>query len=299
MAKVSSWKIIATEGPTVDRREITRQWIEQMAESYSMTEYTALIWPEHRRFYGYGDNWGKVVELKAEELDGKMRLYAKIQPNQYLLEANRNEQKLFTSIEPDPDYKGQGTCYLTGLAVTDSPASSGTSLLQFSAKKQGKTQIESNGFEELSLEECFSKSEKFFAMAKTFFASEQEQPEPEEIDVDEKKLVEILNQQFSQQFGTLKIDLKELKAELLTELEEKFSKQPQADEQETPEVPEKTGMDAGQFAEAFSKAFEENFKPFEEKLDAMDEKFNKLSKEVPGQEPQGTGAGGDGSYMPL
>lgn len=45
MPKISEWKIIATEGPTVDGRKITRDWIEQMAASYSMDEYTALIWP--------------------------------------------------------------------------------------------------------------------------------------------------------------------------------------------------------------------------------------------------------------
>ena len=132
MPKISEWKIIATEGPTVDGRKITRDWIEQMAASYSMDEYTALIWPEHRRFYGYGENWGRVVEVKAEEQGGKLRLFAKLEPNDYLLEANRKKQKLFTSIEPNPDYKGEGRCYLMGLAATDSPASTGTSLLQFS-----------------------------------------------------------------------------------------------------------------------------------------------------------------------
>ncbi|AKU57579.1 Phage capsid scaffolding protein [Vibrio parahaemolyticus] len=132
MAKISDWKIVATEGPTVDGRKITREWLTQIAESYAMTEYTALIWPEHKRFGGYGSNWGKVVDVKAEEVDGKMRLFAKLEPNQYLLEANKLEQKLFTSIEPNPDYKGQGKCYLMGIAVTDSPASSGTSILKFS-----------------------------------------------------------------------------------------------------------------------------------------------------------------------
>ena len=72
---------------------------------------TALIWPEHKRFAGYGSNWGKVLAVKAEEVDGKMRLFAKLEPNQYLLEANKLGQKLFTSIEPNPDYKGQGKCY--------------------------------------------------------------------------------------------------------------------------------------------------------------------------------------------
>ena len=126
MAKTSDWKIVATEGPTVDGRKITREWLTQIAQTYAMSEYTAMIWPEHKRFAGYGSNWGKVTEVKVEEVDGKMRLFAKLEPNQYLLEANKFEQKLFTSIEPNPDYKGQGKCYLMGIAVTDSPASSCT-----------------------------------------------------------------------------------------------------------------------------------------------------------------------------
>lgn len=47
MSKQSGWKIAATEGATIDGRTITKQWIEDMADQYSMAEYGALIWPEH------------------------------------------------------------------------------------------------------------------------------------------------------------------------------------------------------------------------------------------------------------
>ncbi len=177
MAKISDWKIVATEGPTVDGRKITREWLTQIAESYAMTEYTALIWPEHKRFGGYGSNWGKVVDVKAEEVDGKMRLFAKLEPNQYLLEANKLEQKLFTSIEPNPDYKGQGKCYLMGIAVTDSPASSGTSILKFSRQEGETTELQCSQLEELNLDECYSRTDRFFAMCSAFFNSGDDEPE--------------------------------------------------------------------------------------------------------------------------
>ncbi|EDP59453.1 phage capsid scaffolding protein [Vibrio sp. AND4] len=74
MAKISDWKIVATEGPTVDGRKITREWLTQIAESYALSEFTALIWPEHKRFAVYGSNWRKVLEVKAEKWTRKSAL---------------------------------------------------------------------------------------------------------------------------------------------------------------------------------------------------------------------------------
>ncbi|MPX98044.1 capsid protein, partial [Salinivibrio sp. VYel6] len=53
MGKTSDWKIVATEGSTIDERTISAQWIKDMAEQYSLNEYVALIWPEHSR-----SSWG-------------------------------------------------------------------------------------------------------------------------------------------------------------------------------------------------------------------------------------------------
>ena len=157
MAKMSDWKIVATEGATVDGRAISPSWINEMADSYSPDEYTALIWPEHNRsnWSKYeGDNWGIVEKLKAEKRGGLLRLLAKITPNDHLLTANANQQKLFTSIEPNPDYKGKGSCYLMGLAVTDSPASSGTTRLTFSTSNGKETSLEYSQLEEIEFSEC-------------------------------------------------------------------------------------------------------------------------------------------------
>lgn len=167
MPKTSDWVVIATEGCTVDGRKITKSWINDMASLYAKDEYTALIWPEHwRSSWGpfEGKNWGVVEELKAEVLDDKLRLFAKLTPNQYLLDANQEGQKLFTSIEPNPDYKGEGRCYLMGLAVTDSPASTGTTQLKFSRRHGEETAIESDALEELHLEKCFSRTDRLFPL---------------------------------------------------------------------------------------------------------------------------------------
>ncbi|MER2495332.1 GPO family capsid scaffolding protein [Vibrio neptunius] len=276
MPKISDWKIIAAEGPTVDGRKITREWIEQMAASYDPKEYTALIWPEHRRFYGYGENWGKVVELKAEEKDGKLRLFAKLEPNDYMLEANRKKQKLFTSIEPNPDYKGEGRCYLMGLAATDSPASTGTSLLQFSRKQGETTELECSALEEIDFSACFTKKERFFAAFNEFFSSGDEEPETpskvEDTDVTEEQLKAALKEQFSA-----------FKGEFKKELAEEFNLNAEAPEQPVEE------QDQSPTVEQFSATLDKKLNPLLEKVSGLETKFAELSKEVPDQEPNPSG----------
>lgn len=277
MPKISDWKIIATEGPTVDGRKITREWLTQMAENYSLEEYPALIWPEHRRFYGFGENWGKVVELKAEEKDGKMRLFAKLEPNDYMLEANRKKQKLFTSIEPNPDYKGEGRCYLMGLAATDSPASTGTSLLQFSRKQGETTELECSALEEIDFSACFTKKDRFFAAFNEFFSSGDEVPETPSIDEDTEVTEEQLKAALKEQFSAFKSEFKK-------ELAEEFNLNA-----ETPEEPVEE-QDQSKVIELFSTTLDKKLNPLLEKVDGLETQFNKLSQEVPDQEPKGEGA---------
>jgi len=282
MAKASDWKIVATEGPTVDGRKITREWLTQIAESYAMTEYTALIWPEHKRFGGYGSNWGKVVEVKAEEVDGKMRLFAKLEPNQYLLEANKLEQKLFTSIEPNPDYKGQGKCYLMGIAVTDSPASSGTSILKFSRQEGETTELQCSQLEELNLDECYSRTDRFFAMCSAFFNSGDNEPEstpvpePEEEDVTEEQL----NAALKKQFGFMKSELKD-------ELKQEFNLNAEQPPQEPEEKPEQFSV------QQFSDELQKQIAPVMEKVNDLETQLAELKQEKPGQKPGEEGNGGD------
>lgn len=134
MARLKTdWIAIATAGPTVDGRQIEAQWLTDAAKCYNRDEYTAMIWPYHESPYwrAFGTNFGEVDELKTETRDGKIQLMARLIPNQFLIEANKSGQKLFTSVEIFEDYLGSGKYFLKGLAVTDTPASIGTTRLQF------------------------------------------------------------------------------------------------------------------------------------------------------------------------
>lgn len=142
MSKTSKWFVVATEGATTDGREIQRKWIEEMAQSYDpKATYGARINLDHIKFSMYFEDlpnsmcFGDVIAVKAEEReDGKLQLLAQIQPNDNLIELNKKGQKVYTSVEIDTNFADTGKAYLVGLAVTDSPASLGTEMLQFSAQ---------------------------------------------------------------------------------------------------------------------------------------------------------------------
>lgn len=136
---VSFWKRVATSGPTVDGRVILPQELRDIAETYSTAVYTATIWSEHERWPGsHGTVFAvRLVEDSDDLLPGQVGLEAQLKPNQRLLYLNDQGEKLFTSIEVTPDFANTGKAYLTGLAVTDSPASLGTQELYFS-RKTGK-----------------------------------------------------------------------------------------------------------------------------------------------------------------
>ncbi len=141
---MSKWFRVATEGATTDGRNISRTWIEQMAKNFDPKKYGARIWLEHIRgllpdssFAALGD----VTALKTKAEDGKLGLYAKINPTDELKAINEKRQKIYTSMEVDTDFAGTGEAYLVGLAVTDTPASLGTSMLEFSQKSGDSSPI--------------------------------------------------------------------------------------------------------------------------------------------------------------
>ncbi|MCM2317959.1 MAG: GPO family capsid scaffolding protein [Pseudomonas sp.] len=129
---VSDWKRVATSGKTADGRTIAAQDLRDMAENYDPALYTATIWYEHIRYFG---SLGTVAALKAEDVDGgKVALFAQLQPNDTLLRLNKEGQKLFASVEIQPNFSDTGKAYLSGMAVTDEPASVGTEALHFSRR---------------------------------------------------------------------------------------------------------------------------------------------------------------------
>lgn len=104
MAKKSKFFRVFTEGHTTDGRVVERQWITDIVETYNAAKYGARIWMEHIRgmtadspFKAYGD----VSAVKAEEVDGKLTLFAQIEPTEELIAMNQKKQKIYTSVEID------------------------------------------------------------------------------------------------------------------------------------------------------------------------------------------------------
>lgn len=146
MATKSKFFRVALEGETAtDGRKIERSWLIDIGANYNRATYGARVNMEHVR--GYSDAppfnaYGDVLSAKAEEvtieLNGKpekrMALFCEIEPTDALVALTGKKQKIYTSIEVAPNFAGTGKAGLVGLAVTDSPASLGTDILQFSAK---------------------------------------------------------------------------------------------------------------------------------------------------------------------
>ena len=299
MAKQSGWVIAATEGATVDGRTITKEWITDMAELYSVEEYGALIWPEHfKSSWGPfdGKNWGEVDEVKAAKKGGKLRLFVKLTANQYLLDANKDGQKLYMSIEPNTDYKGTGRCYLQGLAVTDAPASTGTTRLKFSIGDNEAdheySQLETlqhsdfitTNSEPTTQNSKQAKAQSLMAQLFSLFSSDQ-QPADQQDEITEEDTMK--QEQFDALMG--KFDGLETK---VTDLETKFSKSPKAEEtppvEEPKDEPEGDKGAAGVTAEQFSQLMDK-VDGFSKKVDGIETKFNALSQEQGGQEPDPVG----------
>lgn len=132
---ITDWITIGTAGPTVDGRTISDQMLLDAAETYDPNEYTAMISSDHLLWL-YG-NFGKVCSVRtSKDKKNRTTLQAKIQPNRRLIQMNAEGQRLHTSMELQNDFAKSGKTYLMGLAVTDEPASLGTSLLQFSNKNR-------------------------------------------------------------------------------------------------------------------------------------------------------------------
>lgn len=130
-ALITPFVKIAQSGPCADGRTIDPQWLRDMAETYDPEVYRAKIWPEHIRF---GNNYGTVVELKAEEAEGVVSLLARLAANAQYIWDNQYDQLLSFSIEVLENFAGSGKAYLAGLGITDSPASLGTDELKFARR---------------------------------------------------------------------------------------------------------------------------------------------------------------------
>lgn len=140
--------LLATSGPTVDGRNIEPKLLTEMAESYNPKTYGARLNIEHIRgatgqapFRAFGD----VTELSTAEVEvdfnGKKEkrtgLYGVFDINEDAKALNDAGQKVYPSIEIEPNFAGKGFAYLMGCALTDSPASIATERLQFNRQLPG------------------------------------------------------------------------------------------------------------------------------------------------------------------
>ncbi len=249
----SKWFCIATAGDTTDGREIQSDWIIQMAKNYDPKVYGARINIEHIRgvmpdsiFGSYGD----VIALKTEKVtingEEKDALFAQIEPTQSLIELNKKKQKVYSSIEIDDNFAKTGEAYLIGMAVTDSPASLGTEMLQFAANAKenplaGKKQRPENLFtaaQEVTLEfeeetEPQSYSAGLLQKVKQIF-SKQEKKSAESFTEQEQAIVEIATETSKQGVAVTQLEagykaqgeeLEQLKTEF-NELKSKLDQEP-------------------------------------------------------------------------
>ena len=268
---VTDWKRVATSGKTADGRTIEAQDLRDMAEGYDPALYTATIWYEHIRYVG---SFGTVTELKAEDLDdGKVAL-------------NKEAQKLFTSIEIQPEFADTGKAYLAGLAVTDEPASLGTEPLHFSRRAE-----KGNYFANLEpLGELSAAPETDEAAALSFFTrlfsalgkggpESPATPKDESTPMDPKTV-----QAFAAAVDKLGTVATSLETSAAT-----FAAKPTE-----PEKPAVTEPEAGKDGDKATGITAEQFNSLKTSLDDLTEKFNTALNQGKGKDvPNTTGAADD------
>lgn len=279
----TNWIRIASAGNAIDGRVIDERIIKEMAETYNTDEYQARIWPEHRRWFGA---WGDVVALKAEEWQGKWRLFAKLRPNSMLMQANESDQKTYCSIETRVrDFDGSGKHYLQGLGVTDEPGSLGTEKLQFNIDK-GAIYSEPESF----LIEEVAEEEKPTAFKRVMgFFTKDKQTEPQTNNPTGDDTVE--KEQFDQiMAGISGISSKQEELESrFSAMEEKRKEGGSDKEVADPDKTDDDKTDSAVSSEDFTKVLGA-IEGIASKQEELTKQFNKLSQEVPGQEPDGSGA---------
>ena len=136
---------IAAMGLTVDGREISEKDIDDIVTTYNYKKYGARINLDHEfNWSGWaaknlsnldikGGMLGDVIGLSTgKNEDGIKVLYAVLSPNASFVQLNQADQAVYFSIEINRDFMKSGQTYLTGLAVTDYPASTYTDRIHFS-----------------------------------------------------------------------------------------------------------------------------------------------------------------------
>lgn len=144
--KKTDWRVIGVSGETADGRTILAKELQEMAEQYDPEIYGARINLEHMNFLfpDFAGGYGDVVELKAvpwAKDETKTALLAKLNITDSLQKLWDSGQKIYTSMEITPRFADTNKAYLTGLAITDTPASLGTTANYTAAKTKAEEKI--------------------------------------------------------------------------------------------------------------------------------------------------------------
>ena len=144
--KKTDWRVIGVSGETADGRTILAKELQEMADQYDPEIYGARINLEHMNFLfpDFAGGYGDVVELKAEPWakdETKTALLAKLNITESLQKLWDRGQKIYTSMEITPRFADTKKAYLTGLAITDTPASLGTTANYTAAKLKAEEKI--------------------------------------------------------------------------------------------------------------------------------------------------------------
>ncbi|PMN69642.1 phage capsid protein [Vibrio lentus] len=187
---------ILQAGATIDGRVIEQKIIDEIAETYNPEVYTARINADH---YPWSNKYGSVLSVEKKE----DKLFAVLKPNSMLLRMAEQGQLLHTSCEFYEKFADTGKAYLTGLALTDEPASLGTTQIQLSANSKDKACVPTSF--QITLEQLSKSTEEEEAsMFNTFKRwlkgeSELEQLSQQQEDDDmSKELEELLKQSIEQ-----------------------------------------------------------------------------------------------------
>ena len=280
----TGWVCIATEGTTVDGREITADWLNDMAETYDPEYYTALIWPDHDRWA----NFGYVQELKVEAVDGKLKLFAILSPSSDLIYYNQQRnQYRFCSIEPQEQFADLGRTYLRGLGVTDEPASTGTTHLQFKSKHGESRLIGASEPLDLSMFKLPKHEKEYGLLAKLYsFLVNHGEQEPT-ITPSQPEDEEMTKEQFDLLLGAVNGLGNKIEG-----FSTKLDTKPETTDPVTdPAKEEKTGISAEQFTK-----LEQTLTGLSEKVGELQGQIDKFSAEKPGQRPDALG-GDDTTYQ--
>ncbi|WP_323883661.1 GPO family capsid scaffolding protein [Aeromonas hydrophila] len=288
----TGWVAIATEGQSVDGRDISAKWIADMADTYDPAFYCAQLWPDHEK---WGENLGYVQALKADKVDGKHTLFAILCPTRDLIYQNQRGQYKFCSIEPLDNFTGQGKTYLFAVGVTDIPASTGTTMLKFSAKHPspavGQSQaLDLSGFvlpdDVPAAPDRASLLNKFFnllgghgAPTGALPTDAPTRPHPEDsTDMNEEQMNKLAGM-----FTALGTQIETFGAKV-----DALATDKQPDAVDPAPAPVVDPVPATAPTEQFS-AFEQTLKGLGDQLASLNDKIEKFSLETPNQRPDGLG----------